>query len=291
MLLTPFTGWATNATNLVIESADCICDLDKNDKLAGPAQINFGTFAGQCVDSCRFRKSIRLRPKTPVVGVNEASVTISNFMHDNTYWKAKIPVSKVESVDVGFEEFRPGIFHVFLLFHFPKDNQIALYPQGDQNRRSPKRISTLVISPEGIPPKKGAYNLIDAFMERYPIGIRMLSKDQVISWSITKLKHSVETFNLLITAEQVREILRHGLARSDQNSFNIKYGLFSNNCATNVVDLIDAVVKPETSKAPLYFSFLYPFERALSIAGPVGTFKILYSRNLIQPDSGRPILN
>ncbi len=113
----------------------------------------------------------------------------------------------------------------------------------------------------------------------------------MVSWSITNLKHRVEIYNLRITDEQAREILRNGLIYGEQKSFSVKYGLFSNNCATNVLDIIDAVIKPETAKYPIYFNLIYPIERALPSSGPLGTFQILQSRNLIGVNSGRSMVD
>lgn len=279
---------ATEA-DLAVPSHACACDLNQKDNLEGPSQIAFGTFAGQCVDTCRFRRSMVVGPNPRVAATKTAVIT--NYMHDGSYWKAHIPLTKVDSVEVGFEEFMPGIFHVFLLFQFPEKAPVLLDSQIRHERPAQARVNNLVISPEGIPPRDGKYNFFDAFMERYPVGIRTLSKQQVIHWSVDTLKHKVRVFDLNLGPSQRQDLLRMALFTVDQNSFRTKYRLFTNNCATSVLDLIDSVVKPDVNRYPVYADFLYTIERALPIAGPIGTLKVFLTRNLISESSGRSILD
>jgi|GEM_PF-6643512 len=273
------------AADLAVPSPQCRCDPGTTDKLEGPGQINFGAYLGTCFDTCRFRKSVVLAPRSPKLARSET--LLSNYMHRGAYWTARVPVGHVKNVQVGFEEFMAGIYHVFLIFQFNEKSEVVLSPQGRSGQ--PVRTSSLVISPEGIPPQGGKYNLVDAYLERYPIGIRALSTEQVIEWSVEKLKHKVRVYDLNLTASQSNELLKLAIESLGQKSFQVKYGLLSNNCATNVLDMIDSVVQPDTVKFPIYYSLVYRIERALPIAGPLGTFKIFLSRNLISDPAGRPI--
>jgi hypothetical protein len=276
-------------SDLAVPAAACTCDLNQKDKYEGPNQIAFGAFAGQCLDTCRFRRSIVLGANPWAPDTRKAVIT--NFMHDGSYWKAQVPLTTVESVEVGFEEFIPGVFHVFLLFQFPERSPVRLDPQIHREHSLPTRVHNLVISPEGIPPRDGKYNFLDAFMERYPVGIRTLSKQQVIHWSVDTLKHKVQVFALKLDPQQRQELLRSALHTVATRSFQTKYRLFTNNCATSVLDLIDSVVKPDVTRYPVYADFLYAIERALPIAGPIGTLKVFLTRNLINEGSGRSILD
>ncbi len=272
---------------LAVPSPDCQCDDTGTDLLEGPNKFNFGAFTGQCVDTCRYRKSIPLAP----LKKNSDSVRLSNYLHEGKYWTAQVSKDGLKKVQVAFEEFMPGVFHVFLIFEFVDKNSVYLTPQVGERAGQTVKISNLVISPEGIPPKAGKYNLVDAYMERYPIGIRTMSRQQVILWSVEKLKHKVEVFDLKLSSVQATALLNSALESLTSKSFKVRYGLLSNNCATSVLDYIDAVIKPEAERFPLYYSWLYPLERALSIAGPFGTRKILMSRNLIETKSGRSLKN
>lgn len=275
-------------TALAIPSSACACDLNQRDEYEGPNQIAFGFFEGQCLDTCRFRRSILVGPNPRTPETRRAVLT--NFMHNGAYWKAEIPLSHVESVRVGFEEFMPGIFHVFLLFQFPDRKPVTLSSQVlPQGRASRTKVPDLIISPEGIPPREGKYNFLDAFLERYPVGLRTLSKQQMIHWSVETLKHKVRLFDLNLSPPQREELLRTALYTVDAQSFQTKYKLFTNNCATSVLDLIDSVVKPDVARYPVYGEVLYSIERALPIAGPIGTLQVFLTRNLITESSEHPM--
>jgi hypothetical protein len=275
------------AAELAVPSRDCKCEEAAEDLLAGPNQLNFGAFSGRCMDACRYRKSVPLAPFKK----NADSVLLSNYLHEGKYWTAQIPRQGLKKVQVAFEEFMPQVFHVFLIFEFLDKSSVYLTPQVGARAGQTVRISNLVVSPEGIPPKAGKYNLVDAYMERYPIGIRTMSRQQVIRWSVEKQKHKVEVFDLKLSSVQAKALLDSALESLTSKSFKVRYGLLTNNCATSVLDYIDAVIKPEAERFPLYYSWLYPLERALSIAGPFGTRNIMLSRNLIETDSGRLLEN
>ncbi len=277
------------AEELAVPSALCRCDSVAADELEGPGQINFGAYNGSCVDTCRFRKSVVIAQKglKPVAG----KTVLSNYLHKDAYWTASIPTAVVKNVQVGFEEFIPGIFHVFLIFQFPDDQPVLLKSQSPAAKVSPLRTNNLVISAEGIPPKAGKYNLFDAYFERYPIGIRALSREQVIEYSVDKLKHKVQVYDLALSHAEAGELLQLAIESISQKSFQTKYRLLTNNCATSIFDLIDTVVGPRTVKAPFYLDWFYRLERALPISGPLGTLQIFLSRNLIGDPKGRPIVD
>jgi hypothetical protein len=272
VLLAFLMAWsaAFASTNLVAPSAECACDAAVGDRLENPLKFSFGVFDGECVDSCRYRKSSTLE-----------SNVFSNFLHLERYWKARVPVERAERAAVGFEEFLPGIYHVFLVFQFPDSHPVILSPQDGKGKN--EKVSTLVISPEGIPPKEGKYNFIDAYLGRYVTGVRLISRDELARWSVHKLKHKVSLYSLKISPAKAVELLKAGLQFGQQHSFQQVYALLSNNCATNTLDLVDKVLKPEASEFPIYYGWLYPFERSLPIAGPFGTLKVFLSRGLIQP--------
>ena len=259
---------------LVAPERSCACNAAGNDRLENPSRFNFGAFVGRCIDSCRYRRSELLRRD------GGETLLVSNFKHEGRYWKARIPLRAARAADVGFEEFRAGIFHVFLMFHFDERHPVVLFPQeGDAGVR---RVFELVISPEGIPPKRGKYNFFDAYMGRYLTGVRLLSKEEFGDRSIRKLKHKVTLYGLEMPAPKVPELLSAGLQAIHRASFTEVYGLLSNNCATKTLDLIDRVVKPDVAAYPFYYRLLYPLERALPIAGPFGTLNVILSRQLVR---------
>lgn len=289
-IFTMFTvGIPLKAEELIVPSALCRCDANQSDKLEGPGQINFGAYNGVCLDTCRFRKSVVLA-QTGLKSLVQETL-LSNYMHAGQYWKASIPGGVVKNVQVAFEEFLPGISHVFLIFSFDEKYPVRLKAQGPAAKIKNATLNNLVISPEGVPPKAGKYNLADAYFGRYPIGIRALSREQVIEYSVETLKHKVLVYDLALDSVQANELLRLSIDLITQKSFQMKYGLLSNNCATQILDMIDTVVAPDISRYPIYYGWFYRFERALPIAGPLGTLPIFLSRHLIGDPVGRPIVD
>jgi hypothetical protein len=268
-LLVWLLSWNVSA-ELVRPAAACRCDGGIEDRFERPSEFNFGPYTGRCVDSCRFRRS-------DVLSHGVRALVATNLKHDERYWQARIPVSQVESAEVGFEEFLPGIFHVFLVFHFPESAPVQI---ASQSSRGPARqIRDLVLSPEGIPPKDGRYNLFDAYFERYLIDVRLLSLEQYTAYSVRKLKHKVNLYTLSLSREELAQVLRSGLNDGDQTSLRVKYRLFSNNCATKTLSFIEAA-RPTFSPG-----FLEGLQRGLPVAGPLGTLQIFRQYHLIQGES------
>lgn len=257
---------------LVRADSRCVCDPEANDILENPKSFNFGVFDGSCLDSCRFRKS-------ELTHSGGSIRTVTNVMHDERFWSAQIPKNGVESVEIGFEEFQTGVFHVFLFFRLAAKTPVTLTNQkGGQNKKT--QIFSLAFSPEGIPPRDKSYNLFDAFFERYIVGHRLLSAEQLIAYSVKKLGHKVTLYKLNLDKNQMKKLFDQTMKMATQKSFETKYRLFSNNCSTNILDAIENVA-PKTAAAPVYLSPLLSLERALSISGPIGTVRILASRGLI----------
>ncbi len=287
MLLACFmTPLAQGAVQLAVPAIDCACKPNENKDLVGPSQINFGYYLGYCVDSCHYRKSSTLSLRSGDLNHQKDRVVITNLKHQDSFWRAELPIYSVESAWIGFEEFMPGIFHVFLVFDFEQKSPVVLRNQEKSKTPISMKIKEVVVSPEGVPPREGRYNLFDAYLERYPLGIRAISKTELVNWSVKKLKHPVRLYPLQLSFHQKVELLKASLSVLDFESFREKYSLLKNNCATKVLDLIDAVVKPESQRHPFYYSWLYNLERALPVAGPIGTLNILLNRKLIADARG-----
>lgn len=261
---------------LVYPAEECACRPGLKDPFENPARVAFGEFAGQCVDSCRFRRSLRLR-------TGDREIEISNFQHEGRFWRARIPLTAAVRPETGFEEFRPGIHHVFLAFNFPKGHPIVLQSQTDPRER--REVFALVLSPEGVPPAKRKYSLVDAFRERYALAVRFLSESEFRAHAVTRLKHPVRMFALTLESDQVMALLRAGFDLSEKASFRERYRLFTNNCATNTLDLIDRATHENQKTYAGYFGLIHAFERGLPISGPFGTMGVFRSRQLIKNHS------
>ncbi|MGE0761747.1 MAG: hypothetical protein AB7N80_00575 [Bdellovibrionales bacterium] len=261
-------------------NSKCACTSQAGDFLEAPQAFNFGRFKGQCIDSCRFRGA-RILSKSPYpkVKIGPGEVMVGNVLHLETFHTALVPLHGVEKAEVGFEEFSPGIFHVFLRFTLSEASpSIRLFGQ-NQRPHTVAKTRTLVLSSEGVPPHDHKYDLLESYFGHYLMVHRVTSGEESVRWT-SKLKHPVKYHALNVTAAQAAQILKGGLVESDKTQLQNIYQLFTNNCATAALGFIDkglagSVVVP----AP----FLQ-MDKALPLAGPLGTLRFLQARNLVVED-------
>lgn len=241
-------------------SADCGCEQTPNDPFDPALQFNFGYYRGQCVNTCLFRSA-------KVLSVGRGHIKIANLLHLDRFYTADIPLNSISEVDMGFEEFLTGISHVYLRFRFSKPVRLG---DGETN------TSDVIISAEGVPPKGEPYKFVESTLGRYLLAYRILSVEEAQARMVKRLHHSIKQFKLSLTPEQQRNLLLKGLAKSEERSFNTKYDLLYNNCATSAVDLLSDQVK-----GPPPFDWWNHFERGLPIEGYYGTLPFMLQWGLI----------
>lgn len=275
---TTFASQSPDPSLTQIDSS-CTCKALAGDELENPIKFNFGAFSGQCIDSCRFRKSVLLSPQ------DDSTMVFSNFMHNGEFWKIKVHPDGISQARIGFEEFMPGIFHVFLIFDFDKNRPLILESQIKTHSPKPQTVSSLVFSPEGVPAREKKYNFFDAYLNRYVVGHRLLSAEQVFQYSVVHLKHKVTTYPLKLSKPQLNQLITEALKTVHNDSFKHHYRLFSNNCATTVLNLIEKVGPAANSNELFLYKVVQSIERALPVSGPMGVVQLLAKRNLISPPS------
>lgn len=246
----------------------CVCNTSVQDPLEEPQSFNYGKFQGQCIDSCRFRAARVLE--------NDKNLVVGNILHFGNFYKATIPWENFSKVEMGFEEFLPGISHVFLRFTLA-DNApaIKLVNQVDPSKETIE-TRAFVISSEGVPPKDHKYSLFESYFGHYLLAHRVVTADELTRW-ISQYKHPVEYYPLKADAKAVGKILFKGIEDSDKLRLQNIYALFSNNCSTSAFGFIDSEIAPSKLQ-----SAWEKFQEALPIAGPIGTRASLKSRNLTQ---------
>lgn len=228
-----WSSWACeeNPPVKTVAAAECACDPKVQDKYEEPVRFGFGYYKGQCIDTCRFRKSHLLEN-----GARHQVVT--NFQHQGKFWLAEIPLDGVEKIDVAFEEFAPKINHVYLRFRFKQGQPVILRSQTDPSVPSVK-LHDFIVSPEGSPARDSNYTMKNGLLNDYLITYRLVSAADVYQWSYVKLKHPTRQHRLKIDdARELRRILEASLDASRTRSLNEVYNLISNNCATSTIDLV-----------------------------------------------------
>lgn len=280
---------AWSFSDWVQRTADCVCASgDERTATAAPYEEPLryvqGPFQGQCIDSCKYRPFRLLSKPT------EDEALVANFLHQKKFWRARIPISKVEAVDIAFEDFKHGISHMILRFRFSSGVKVMLLPLKDGAEKPPAaELRDLVVSAEAIPPKSTPFTLTDGALGSYVLSYRVLSLDDTIAWMVDDKKHRVSQYRLRLEPSERRELLRLALQESDEGAFRDRYDLFSNNCATSAIGLLEKA-SPKPIPAAPWFRWYDRIERAMSYQGPVGSLRFLTRKGFLENGYGAPAL-
>lgn len=236
-------SWAWAQSPTIYSNPECACVVGIKDPFETPVAFNFGQNKGLCVDSCRFRPA-------HIISSSQSRKTfeVANILHHSLYYKAKINLEAIESTDVGFEEFTPGVHHVFLKFNFKENHKLKIY---DQNSSDPnfKEIQSLVISAEGVPARGRDYSLLKGARGQYLFITRILTDLEHRRWT-QSLGNSVEHFRLTLDSNQSAQSFLNAIESSHRNGAGEIYQLFTNNCSTKAFSFF-AHLRNENSLHPL----------------------------------------
>lgn len=269
------------------EASQCVCQKEIEDIFEVPVVFNFGKFKGQCIDSCRNR------PGKIIKFENSHSLEVANILHYGSFYRASIDLNKVQNIFVGFEEFLPGIFHVFLKFDFESEggdltllDQAAKAPfpkknvsfSNDKNlSKLPLKMNSLVISPEGISSKGNSYNLLESLLGHYVLVYRVLTNFEMFRQAESK-HNKIRIYKLSLDKSQASKVLKEALLRTDTVKLDNIYHLFKNNCATTAFSLIESGVGPLVQSQ----NSLVKFQLALPVMGPIGTYHVMNQFHLLK---------
>lgn len=260
------------AADKLVESApDCICEAGVKVPFEEPVKYGFGPYKGQCVDSCRFRPPQILSEKN-------GAIEVANVLHRGLFWKAEIAAVDVENVDMGFEDFMHGISHVILRFRFKDSKAVKLTPIDGHGKS--EFLQDIIVSAEGVPPKGLSYNLSDGAFGNYLIAYRVLSLNDTIAWMVVDKQHRVSQHRLILKPEEGGRLLRLALQRSSDVGFTQKYDLFTNNCATSAIGMVEETLGRPTQASGV-FAGLDRLERAVPYQGFWGSLTFLGREGLL----------
>ncbi len=263
-------SWAASPTTLF--QPKCACLVEINDPFETPVAFNYGKNKGLCVDSCRFRP-------VHMISVNPSmdQFELANILHYSLFYKAEINSNDIESTDVGFEEFTPGVHHVFLKFNFKDKMKIKIFDQNsaDQNY---KEIGSLVISAEGVPAKGKDYSLIEGAMGQYLFITRILTDLEHQRWT-KSLGNPVKFYRLNLNQKQSAHTFQKAIESSHLNGPNEIYQLFTNNCSTKAYSFFSELINDSKIED---LSLFQKISLSIPIVGPISTYSFLKNENLIQ---------
>lgn len=257
----------------------CRCASSSSDEFEIPYSFPSGPYKDQCVDSCRFRYAEILHTKQyKNLKASGDEWLIANILHNEKFYVGLIPFSKFRKIEIGFEEFKTGIYHVFLRFPLEdSDSPLTLVSQnGNDKGDKPESSRGLVISSEGVPPKDQPYSLWEGFLGNYLISHRLTTSEESLRWT-SKLKNPVHYHALNMDPEEVVKVLKAALEASHNERLSQNYRLFTNNCATSILRFL------MMGRKKIEVSDWDRFEIALPVAGPIGTLPVLKKMGVLAP--------
>ncbi len=263
-------AWAENPSTLF--QPKCACVVEISDPFETPVAFNYGKNKGLCIDSCRFRP-------VHIISVNTSKekFELANILHFSLFYKAEINLNDIESTDVGFEEFTPGVHHVFLKFNFKNKKGIKIFDQNSSDQNF-KEIQSLVISAEGVPAKGKDYSLIEGAMGQYLFFTRILTDLEHQRWT-KSLGNPVTFYRLNLDEKQSAHSFLQAIESSHLNGPNEIYQLFTNNCSTKAYSFFSDLIKDSKIKD---LSWLQKISLAIPIVGPISTYSFLKNEKLIR---------
>jgi hypothetical protein len=282
-----------SAGQFVQHNSQCTCDPTIHDEFEQTLSFGFGPFKGQCVDACKFRGPTFVSARDALhFGADTNHAVVANVLHHHHYWIARIPLTGVVEVDADFERFLSKISHSVLRFRFARSEPVLLYRQDGNWRKNYKKpankIYDLVLSAEAVPPIHHSFDFVESSFGSYLLDYRLLSIDDTVSWMIDDKHHSVKQFALNLDSPLRKRLLRGSLSASTQKSFKSAYNLFTNNCATSIMNVMDQEIGYQPSV--LDWLRLVKIQRALPIDSYFGTIYALGAMRLLSDQSQKPNL-
>ena len=251
----------------------CACPSTIVDTIEKPMRFSFGKSKGLCIDSCRYRPAQLLANAK----ANSSEIYVANILHYGFFYKGKIQIEKLDRIEMGFEEFLPGIYHVFLQFHVKESEKPIILVNQSDTKKPTIQARSFVLSAEGVPPQGREYSLFESYLGYYLLVTRIATGEETTRWTKEK-RHQVKIMPLDVSPQIAAQIFFHGVEQSHNRGTQNIYQLFTNNCSTSALSYIDMAIGTSGSS-----SSWMKFEDALPIAGPFGTVRSLEARKLIPP--------
>lgn len=231
---------------------------------------NSERFAGQCVDTMRFRPAI-------ILSSDDKVVSFANYLHDGKYWLAEL--SKKAVIDtVYFQVVRFDVVSGITAAH--TQFRVVFAPGSELKLTSLDKsesmiINDLVVSYEASRPQEVPYNFAVGMDTNYLSVARVLSSQQRLDESV---ENTTEQYIINIPQEERMSLVLGAIEQSNSEKFSRFYNTLKPNCTTEVFDLMDKLPSVAATQAQ-------PFLPVISndpVAGPsiqaLKDRKILVSR-------------
>lgn len=188
------------------------------------------TTGGKCLNTAKYRAITNL-------AVDKTILRFDNFMSQNVFWHAELPVRADIVEKVYFQIIRFPVIegveaaHTELRFKLAKD-ALKISRSGEN-----AAASDLLVSFEGALPPGEKYNFAMGTFDAYALIARVTTSDQKLSQD----GKPMEQYELKLDGESRLQLLINALKRSSHLGYSTFYNTLRPNCTTEVFDLLDSV--------------------------------------------------
>ncbi len=249
-------------------------------------------YAGLAIDVSR-RRSIEIKPNDSgkvLIAENQSHVTVDNVYHDETFWRAIVPLDGVEAIfgqAFNFSKPRthmgkngrefildkhglpkrtiPFLNHLQTRITMKPEQLLKLYPMGCEDFGDPMHVvRDLVYSVETVGPPGIEFNLRDAFLGNFLSAHRFLSvQEMVFERLVVQNQLVTESPPLPLKDKEKRELLIRSLIRGHRAGMTETYYMCrvcrTSNCTSNPFQVLDSVVKNNWRHRLGSFLYRLPF--------------------------------
>lgn len=252
-----------------IENADCKVDAqDPNDK-GYSLTVNSRLYPKECIDGKRFRPMQNL-----VIANNTA--TLNNYLHNNKFWKAQLPIDPSAIENVYFHIMRFPVVegvtaaHTQIRFIFKDKNAVQLTGTDAAGNVETSSSGDILISFEAAFPSTAGYNFALGAFPNYARFAKIMSTLQ----KETDSPNGIEQYELKLSAEESATLLSNTLVYAQNIGIEGFYNTLRPNCTTELFDQLDQLPSLK-GKAKKFLTMI----SADPIAGP--SLEALKKRDLI----------
>ena len=245
-------------------------DLENSFEIRMPS---LSRYAGQTANTS-IRRSVRLIDECLTEeSIDEPFLIVDHFFHENSFWRARIPLNSVvhvfgQAFNFSKIKFRnvngrsepvlgrdgipkrkiPQLNHVQSRFLLSQDSPVELFPLGKDIDGEPWHlVQDFVYSIEAVGPEGVNFNLRDALgghllsMHRF-----MSTRQMVFERVVVEGQYVTESPPLPLTESSMRALLVKSLFRSHRAGTGEAYYMYrccaTNNCTSNPFQILDRVV-------------------------------------------------
>ncbi|MES2855788.1 MAG: hypothetical protein V4692_07990 [Bdellovibrionota bacterium] len=238
-------NFLTSTNPATVEDKGCKVDSSDKEDLGFRISDFSNNLKGKCVDGNKFRPG-------RVFNETSTSVQVTNFLHDNKFWTATVPLGRdvweKNYLHIVMFDVVKGVSAAHSQLRFVLRSPLAIKLESQSGLKSSARVNSFVLTVEGSFPAGVAFNAADGGYDNYPLVGRIESSEQrLLEDPINETMQFVLRLDpkTKIDSPENRDLRnKHALAslyKSQDIGLKKFYNTIRPNCVSEVFDLIDSV--------------------------------------------------